>query len=254
MPTSLLKLVVLGDSRATNFGCAEDVDAFPAVLASLLRDDYHVRSFARPALRLDRYLKELDDLLAWKPDVIISAFGGRESMYRMAGWLRHLPCDPKASLKGKGSRLPLAWLRRLVWRTILSLFVHSPGGYERLMRSIGAHTYRTAEQYRTALGNLLSVTAEMQAKTLFMGFFPSSMGKFPWCPSARRENDAVTREMVGMTAQGVRMWDPKEAVDFSGLFLSDGIHLNADGHRAIARALADEISKMNPNVAASSVI
>jgi hypothetical protein len=245
VPTSQLKLAVLGDSRATNFGC-EGVAAFPAVLAEILRDDFEVRSFARPAVCLDRYLKELDDLLAWGPDVVVSAFGGRECMYRMAGWRRHLPCDPHASLAGKGWRLPIAWLRRQIWRTVVSLFVRRPACYERFMRFIGAHTYRNVEQYRTALENLFAITAKMSAKTVLMGSFPASMVEFPWCPSARDKNDALDREVARASSLGVRWWNPREAVDFTGLFLRDAIHLNADGHRVIARALADEILKMNP--------
>jgi hypothetical protein len=244
-----LKLAVLGDSRASNFGCDPDVLAFPEVLAELVKDDYEVRSFARPALRLDRYLKELPELIAWQPDVVISAFGGRESMYRMAGWLRHVPCDPAANLKGKGLRLPAAWVRRQVWRSMLGIYARRPATYERAMQLIGAHTYRTAEQYREALESLLAAVAAIPAGAILMETFPSTMREFPLCPSQRDKNVATARSLAGRFPERVRMWDPKLTVDFTGLFLGDGIHLNPNGHRTVARALAAEVTKTPSPVA-----
>jgi hypothetical protein len=242
MSPAPLKLAVLGDSRATNFGCDQGSDAFPELLAGLIGDGYEVRNFARPALRLDEYLKDLSELLAWQPDVVVSAFGGRESMYRMSGWRKHLPCDADASLKGKGWRLPVAWLRRQAWRAVLGLFARSPAAFEGLMRLLGFHPYRTGEQYRSALDSLLSQLASTPAKTILMESFPSSMGKLPWCPSARAKNANTARGVAGQYPHQVRLWDPKVPVDFSGLFLGDGIHLNSKGHLAIAQALAAEIT------------
>jgi len=243
-----LRMAILGDSRATNFGCAPDVLAFPEALAELIKNDYEVRSFARPALRLDRYLKDLPEVIAWEPDVVISAFGGRESMYRMAGWLRHVPCDPAASLHGKGVRLPGAWLRRQVWRSMLGLYASRPAAYERIMRLIGARTYRTSEQYRTALETLLTAVAATPAKTILMETFPSTMREFPLCPSQRDENVNTARALAGRSPERIRMWDPKVTVDFTGLFLGDGIHLNPKGHQVIAQALAAEVTRASSAV------
>jgi len=111
-------VAVIGDSRATNYSCEPDVQAFPEVLAALVGDGIEVRNFARVALRLDRYLRDLDEVLDWGPHVVVSVFGGRESMYRMPPRLERLPCDPRMTLTDKSWRRPFLWVRLHAWRGV----------------------------------------------------------------------------------------------------------------------------------------
>jgi hypothetical protein len=250
-----LTVAVIGDSRATNYAADESVKAFPDVLAELAGDHFEVRNFARVAWRLDKYLKDFDEITDWRPDIVVNAFGGREGMYRLPKYLKRFPCDPTGSIRGTswGKNLPMAWLRRQAWRGVVYLLQNRPAAGERVMQMMKANVYRTPEQYRQALLSLMERLSPWRPQTVFMLPLITKIGEHPYSPSAKAAIAEVSLDVAAQFPDLISTWDPKTEVDFSGHFLPDRVHLTAEGHRLCAESLLRALAELMGSQTGSDV-
>jgi hypothetical protein len=243
-----LTVAVIGDSRATNYHADEWVKAFPDALADIAGGRLEVRNFARIAYRLDKYLKDMDELLDWRPDIVVNAYGGREAMYRMPKYLKRFPCQPHGSIRDTsfGRMLPVAWVRRQAWRTILWFLEKHPAVGERLMTLMKANTYRTTEQYFESMTALLERLRPWGTQVIVMLPLPSLLGEHVFSPTRKAANGAAGRALAQQHPEMVSIWDPTADIDFTGLFLFDRVHLTEQGHRVMAESLLKTVERIPP--------
>jgi hypothetical protein len=255
LPRMPFTVAVIGDSRATNYNAEEWVKAFPDVLAEIAGARLEVRNFARIAHRLDKYLKDMDELLEWCPDIVVNAYGGRETMYRMPKYLKRFPCQPHGSIRGTsfGRMLPLAWVRRQAWRTVLALLEKQPRVGERLMALMKANTYRTTEQYQESMSALVECLRPWGAQVIVMLPVPSRLGEYVFSPTRKATNRAAGSALARQLPEMVSIWDPTDDIDFTGLFLFDRVHLTEEGHRLMAESLLRAIEKLLTRQASEGV-
>ena len=244
-----MKVLVLGDSRATSFGCEQGEPAFPALMQELSGGELEVRNLARVGLPLDKFMPELPDALAWEPDLVISVFGGRECLYRLK-FLKRVRCDPHRPLTGWGWRLPLAWGRRLIWGRFTRLMMRRERLGERILEALGARTYQTPAQYQETLQQMVTAVNATGAQTWLIEHFDLVISKYVWSLTVQRANSTVARIVAARSAGQVTTVDPKPYLDFPRLVLPDGAHFSPEGHLAMAELMVRLITEARGRAAA----
>lgn len=237
----MIKLAVIGDSRATNHGLPESVRPFPLLIGDLAEGAIEVRNYAKTGLLLDRFLPNVGQVVEWRPDIVLAAIGGRETVYRIPRYLKKVPIPIGQSITGRGWWLPRSWLRRQVWRCIVWPLQHYPRLGEHLMQLLRARPYRTPAQYAAAVSELLAALAPTGATLVLLEHFDTFQSHYIWKPSHRAANTKLIREVAASSGGGILTLDLKEIVDFRGIIISDGVHLSEEGHLAVARALLNQL-------------
>jgi hypothetical protein len=246
--STVLKVAVVGDSKATNCGLAADAQPFPFLIGELSDGAVEVRNFAEVGLLLDKFLPNVGLAVDWCPDIVLAACGGRESVYRIPKRLKNFPIAIDHSVAGRGLAFPRAWIRRQVWRTIMGALGRRPRLGELLMRLLQSRPYRTPAQYRVALGRLIEAFADTGAVIVILEHFDTYQSQYPWKPSYRCANTVHAQESAAASAGRVLTLDPKQLVCFRGLMISDGVHLSAEGHLVVAKALLPQLISIGQSV------
>lgn len=240
-----MKLAVIGGSRATNHGLDENFRPFPLIMDDLTGDDGEVRSWAKTGLMLHRFMPSVGEVVSFQPDMILVLLGAREAHYRIPRRMKKLPIPISQPIAGRGFWLPRSWLRRQVWRSIVWPLQHHPRLGERFMQLLRLRPYRTPEQYRTTMTELMTALAPTGARIVIFEYFQAFQSQYISKPSYRAAHTKYGRELAAASGGRILTLDPKEMGDFSSFIISDGVHLSEEGHRVIARALLEQLQALD---------